>query len=554
MHYSPSMAPNLRTDAELVGETLSGNRDAFAEIVIRYQTLVCSLAYSATGDLNRSEDLAQETFVAVWQELAKLREPEKLRAWVCGIARHRIQDSLRSHHREPTFKAETLDRAGEAPALDAQPSDQAVRKDEVTIMWRALEQIPEIYREPLILFHRENQSVQKVATALDLTEDTVKQRLVRGRKLLQTEVEKVVEGALRRTAPGSVFTSSVLAAVPIGGTAVTKVVIGTAGAAAKAGFIAKILSSPIPFIGSLLIERKRMLAQEEASTSLEERDLLVSHRRMVLRFLVAACVMLTLWARWFKQLDHSVWFAPLLPLTILPLMIAVPLRIVATRRGLARIWIRRGETPVKRSWEFRSSWQPFGLPFVHIRIGFKPQWPAADRAVKAWIAIGHVAQGRLFAFGLVAIAPVSLGGIAIGIVSIGCFAFGAVGLGVLAAGGFAVGIVALGWMASGAIALGLHAAHGFDAYALDFALSPSGPKLCAAYAAHANDTVAREFFAKNEFFLRTSALFHVDRRIAMLLFLATSPLVLWEIVWEIMKGRTEPMPTPPHTPVSDGTA
>ena len=40
-------------------------------------------------------------------------------------------------------------------------------------MWRALEQIPEIYREPLILFHRENQSVELVATSLDLSEDTV---------------------------------------------------------------------------------------------------------------------------------------------------------------------------------------------------------------------------------------------------------------------------------------------------------------------------------------------------------------------------------------------
>jgi len=50
-------------DAELVAECLEGRRDAFGHIVERYQSLVCSLAYSATGSLGRSEDLAQETFL-----------------------------------------------------------------------------------------------------------------------------------------------------------------------------------------------------------------------------------------------------------------------------------------------------------------------------------------------------------------------------------------------------------------------------------------------------------------------------------------------------------
>jgi len=48
---------------------------------------VCSLAYCATGSLTESEDLAQETFLAAWRQLAELREPSKLRPWLCGIAR-----------------------------------------------------------------------------------------------------------------------------------------------------------------------------------------------------------------------------------------------------------------------------------------------------------------------------------------------------------------------------------------------------------------------------------------------------------------------------------
>ena len=83
-----------QNDAELVAESLDGSRDAFRRIVERYQTLICSLAYSATGNVSRSEDMAQETFIAAWKQLRALREPAKLRAWLCGIARHRIQKSL----------------------------------------------------------------------------------------------------------------------------------------------------------------------------------------------------------------------------------------------------------------------------------------------------------------------------------------------------------------------------------------------------------------------------------------------------------------------------
>lgn len=83
-----------QNDAELVAESLDGSRDAFRRIVERYQTLICSLAYSATGNVSRSEDMAQETFIAAWKQLGALREPAKLRAWLCGIARHRIQKNF----------------------------------------------------------------------------------------------------------------------------------------------------------------------------------------------------------------------------------------------------------------------------------------------------------------------------------------------------------------------------------------------------------------------------------------------------------------------------
>ncbi len=224
---------NSNSDMDLVAESLSGNRDAFGLIVSRYQNLICSLAYSATGNLSQSEDLAQETFVTAWKQLANLREPAKLRAWLCGIARNLINGALRRQGREPVHHAETLEAAEAAPAVERLPAEQTITNEEQAILWRSLERIPEIYREPLVLFYREHQSIEAVAQSLELSEDAVKQRLSRGRKLLQEQVTAFVEGALRQSAPNQAFAGAVLAALPIKGAALATA--GTGAGAAKSG-------------------------------------------------------------------------------------------------------------------------------------------------------------------------------------------------------------------------------------------------------------------------------------------------------------------------------
>ena len=103
------------SDLELVTQSLAGNRDAFGRIVARYQSLLCSLAYSATGSLSQSEDLAQETFVTAWKQLADLREPEKLRSWLCRISRNLTYDAVCKQGREPVTKLTRWKRSRNRP-------------------------------------------------------------------------------------------------------------------------------------------------------------------------------------------------------------------------------------------------------------------------------------------------------------------------------------------------------------------------------------------------------------------------------------------------------
>jgi RNA polymerase sigma factor (sigma-70 family) len=261
----------VNSDEKLVEWSLTGDRDAFRQIVERYQSLVCSITYNATGSLTLSEDIAQETFVAAWKELSNLHEPGHLRAWLCGIARFLVGKELRRQGREPVHAAESLEAIHDPPSPEPSPSSQAVTREEEAILWRALERIPDAYRQPLILFYREQQSVERVAAQLELTEDAVKQRLSRGRRLLHEEVIAFVEGTLTKTAPGQEFSSAVLAALPLAAasTASAGAGLGAKGtAAAKSGFLAAWLA---PILGILAAIFAQWLVVRAAPTEHERR-------------------------------------------------------------------------------------------------------------------------------------------------------------------------------------------------------------------------------------------------------------------------------------------
>lgn len=292
-------------DAALVSASLSGNREAFGEIVSRYQSLVCSLAYSATGSLSHSEDLAQETFLAAWKHLSELREPAKLRAWLCGIARNHINNSLRSQVREPSHCAAALDEITESRSPELSPVERAISQEEAEILWRSLERIPETYRVPLVLFYREHQSIEAVAQNLELEENAVRQRLSRGRKLLQEEVLSFVEVALAKTSPGKTFTLAVVATLPVAVTSATAASVGVAAtkgvAVAKSTFTLGALGGLMAMLGANLFSWKTAV---DDSKSPRERKFVV---RMAWYQITLFVLSLVVGIYWISKLSTRPW-------------------------------------------------------------------------------------------------------------------------------------------------------------------------------------------------------------------------------------------------------
>lgn len=507
-HY---MQPTDASDAVLVADSLTGNREAFSQIVARYQSLICSMAYSRTGSLTQSEDLAQETFIVAWKELAGLHEPHKLRHWLCGISRNLISGALQKQGREPSHGGESLDQILEPPSPEPLPVERAISREETEMLWRALERIPESYREPLILFYREHQSIQAVAEKLDLTEDNVRQRLSRGRKLLQEQLLSFVEGALARTNPGQAFTLGVLAALPI--TLASSAKAATiAAAAAKGGATATGTGSISTVLGILAGPALGFLAGflgwREGLKNMRTPRERFSYIRFGIIVLGGGVLFFAAWWIFSDYVSPRLWnHHPVLTLALLWAMLMAWVvfafgyswRHIRTmirlreeeRRNHPELF--RDERPTQ-AWEYRSRATLFGLPLVHSRAfgsygsmsGRRPGEKV--RPAVGWIAFGERAYGILYASGGIAVGGIANGGLSIGLlsfggVSIGLLAFGGLAIGALALGGGAIGLIA-----SGGLALGWHAALGGVVAAHDLACGG------AALGAHVNDAVARNFF------------------------------------------------------------
>lgn len=501
------------TDQVLVEQSLTGDHDAFAEIVRRYQTLLCSVAYGATGNFTTSEELAQEAFVSAWNSIAELREPGKLRQWLCGITRNLANSRTRRQQRDLLGTAGSLDHADATEGTNSDPADATIANEEIELLNRTLATMPADYREPMVLFYREDQSVARVAELLELSTDNVKQRLSRGRKMLREEVAAVVARGLRQSAPGRAFTVGVLSALPVMSSTAQAATITAAtakgAAAANAGAwtaIAGAIAGPIlGLLGSWFGYSMSM----KAADSEEERNFI---RRISMWMFVWIVVMTVSLAFVLIVGSRAADSHPMaLAVGIIGLVLThvsvISFMVVWGNRRLSQLRREHGnpnpipaEVAAKlpaalgtfqypRTYESKA--RLLGLPLISVRFEGASN---TREAAKGWIAIGDFAYGVLFASGSVAVGGIAIGAVGIGLVSLGGLAVGGLALGGCALGWMSVGGAAAGWLVFGGMAVGWRAAMGGLSVAHDYAIGGL------AIGEHANDDLAKAYLANSSFF------------------------------------------------------
>ncbi len=414
-------------DGELVAACLAGDRQAFGRLVRRYQGMICGLIYAYCGDLHRSEDLAQETFVAAWKSLSTLREPKKLAPWLCQIARRRALDELRDGVREQT----TLNRLGEMrPARDSvAPDEEALSAEERELLWKMLSGLAQPYRETMVLFYRQGQSAAAVAEAMETTEAAVRERLVRGRRMLREQVAAALENNLVRSAPSPAFAVAVLAALPAVIPQAAKA--ATLGAAAKssAAVTGGTLSLLIGPMTAVIAGALGLRAGLRGATSDRERSLL---RKFGFFLALAVCLgILALWqvpaiCRHFKLSGSSFMLVLAASWLLYTLPIALLSRWTWRRQRVLRRE-SRGEQPGVESSPCQSARMP-GWLMAATTIGCTAwmmdlAWKSHDIPALAILAIATVAflVGGVRAFAKNRTADVARRAILIYITAMGLF-------------------------------------------------------------------------------------------------------------------------------------
>lgn len=180
-----------RTDAEIVEVVLSGSKDAFGELVIRYQGHIYGLAYGLLKNWDDAQETAQEAFIRAYIRLSQLRFPEKFANWLKQITVSLCMDRLRALQTESQLSI-SLDEVDEKELPVVLPASE---QDEAITIELALIQISKLHRDyriPLVLFHLNGLSYQTIADFLEISIDAVQKRVQRARQMLRKEVLKMI--------------------------------------------------------------------------------------------------------------------------------------------------------------------------------------------------------------------------------------------------------------------------------------------------------------------------------------------------------------------------
>ena len=171
------------TDFQLIEACLAGQQDAFEELIMRYKNLVYSIILRMTKDGEEANDLAQDVFLKMYKNLASYSPEFKFSTWTMRITTNHIIDFHRKRKAETVPLDTTVSVAVTDP--DDGPEAALMRKEERERIKRVIEELPIMYKIPIVLYHQKGMSYQEIADKIGEPISKVKNRIFRGRKMLK---------------------------------------------------------------------------------------------------------------------------------------------------------------------------------------------------------------------------------------------------------------------------------------------------------------------------------------------------------------------------------
>jgi len=201
---SKTVQAEAKPEHNLLRLAQSGDKDAFAALQLLLDAPARAFTRRLIGDVD--EDIVQESFLALYMNLERIDPPEKLRPFLFRVIRNRCYDRLRAEGR---FEVVSLDEAiydgFGSETRETQIASDEIQPEEAT-HWmmiyaeveQAMQQLPELQRQTLILYSEASLSYEEIAEAMNVSIGTVKSRLYYAKRtlvrLLSPETRRVLLG------------------------------------------------------------------------------------------------------------------------------------------------------------------------------------------------------------------------------------------------------------------------------------------------------------------------------------------------------------------------
>lgn len=185
------------SEAELVKRILSGEKQLFAQLIEQYQRPIYNLAYRMVGHRDDAMDLAQETFLRAFKGIHTYNLERPFAPWLYRIATNLCID----HCKKRKIKTVPLiiqdDEGNEMERsiadVGTEPGSRVIIKEQERELFKAMLELPEKFRVPLILRHIHNYSYEEIGEVMEIPPGTVKTWIFRGRNQLKEYFRQHVE-------------------------------------------------------------------------------------------------------------------------------------------------------------------------------------------------------------------------------------------------------------------------------------------------------------------------------------------------------------------------